>query len=615
MDRDNYWVRIARARRGRRSVLAAAAGGAGFALVGCGDDDKPKTAPTVATRAPVGGTQAAGTSAATQPPASPTVVDLTKLSDDDFYKAIPANPPKTWKDADIKTGGRETRLSLAGNVNYDFHTSAGASRGTELNTPVYSRLVRFSSAEGMKSVYDPDLAGDLATKWEQPDPQTLVFTLANGIKWQNVDPLNGRDFKVEDIAFSFDRGKTLAQSIYKANYGNFETVEAAGTNQVRLKLKSPDPLAIQRVADFSFMVMPPEIGKDADTAKTKIAGTGGFVLKSYTPNVEATFEKNPTHFKTDAQGRKLPYLDGYSLQIVADGTTANTVFEAGKAESMYGEIFPVTFDNFRDFNKRFPNHPLQMHAQGASSWNIIGHHNRPPWNDIRVRRAMNMLLPRETAIKSLFKGNGFVTPYFPWPFLFNAPPPVKDLGQWFAYNPAEAKKLLEAAGILNNSYDVDYFDSPNPAPWIPIFVQEAAQVGLKLNLVKNDAVGHSGKIAAKSWKDFAFEGRGISILDPFVTMRYHTAGQQGNTSDLDDPAVNDIFAKLVTATGDARKQLGKTLWDRMLDQVYELPIAIALARYTWSPKHKNFVSTVTTPFVVGGQCQMDSVWIDPNAKV
>ena len=73
--------------------------------------------------------------------------------------------------------------------------------------------------------WKPELEADLATKWEKPDASTFVFTLAPNIKWQNVAPLNGREFKVDDIKYMINRGQTHAKNTSKTDWLRIQAVE------------------------------------------------------------------------------------------------------------------------------------------------------------------------------------------------------------------------------------------------------------------------------------------------------------------------------------------------------------------------------------------------------
>src|SRR5207248_10290964 len=134
----------------------AGIGATALGLVGCGDDST--TSPTAA---PKGGTTPAGSasaaaSAAASPSAAPTKVDLTKLSDDDFFKAIPVLPAKDWKDSDIKLGGRVVRASNRPIQHFDFATTVTGFIW-DPTASIFNRLVRNNASQDIKSPVTQEL--------------------------------------------------------------------------------------------------------------------------------------------------------------------------------------------------------------------------------------------------------------------------------------------------------------------------------------------------------------------------------------------------------------------------------------------------------------------------
>jgi ABC-type transport system substrate-binding protein len=96
-----------------------------------------------------------------------------------------------------------------------------------------------------------------------------------------------------------------------------------------------------------------------------------------------------------------------------------------------------------------------------------------------------MLHPRDELIKTIFKGHGIGTPYYPWGFSFPTPPTTDQMGPWFKYNPTEAKALLTAAGVPDLDVEVltlaGLYTSQDT-----VLQQEAAKIGIKLNFKTNN---------------------------------------------------------------------------------------------------------------------------------
>ena len=102
----------------------------------------------------------------------------------------------------------------------------------------YNGLLRLKVG-GQYSFTDRTVEGVLATKWEQPDPQTLIFQLRRGVKFHNKPPVNGRELVASDVKFSFER--MLASPFAYLNFfSRIGSVDAQDAQTVVMKLKSPD---------------------------------------------------------------------------------------------------------------------------------------------------------------------------------------------------------------------------------------------------------------------------------------------------------------------------------------------------------------------------------------
>ncbi|HWO93280.1 MAG TPA: ABC transporter substrate-binding protein, partial [Dehalococcoidia bacterium] len=172
MESDNYWKRVARRRASRRTVLRASAvgasGAAAYAAVGCGDDDDDDD--------DGGGTTTTGGGTA----------DTSQL-DPQFQNARYGGI--------LQYGINDPPQTL------DFHTQEPPGSHYCAH-PAYNGLIyRIEDEPGHFS----ELRGELAETWEQPDEQTIVLNIRQGVKWQNVDPMGGRDFTAENVVYNIER--------------------------------------------------------------------------------------------------------------------------------------------------------------------------------------------------------------------------------------------------------------------------------------------------------------------------------------------------------------------------------------------------------------------------
>src|ERR1041384_562173 len=108
-------------------------------------------------------------------------------------------------------GGKAVRIYNQDPV-LDVMATTLAAPTSEIILPVYNRLIRMRNGQDIKSPYVTEIEGDLATKWERPDAETLVFTLTPNVKYQDGPPVKGHAFSADDIKYMFQRGKTLPTS-------------------------------------------------------------------------------------------------------------------------------------------------------------------------------------------------------------------------------------------------------------------------------------------------------------------------------------------------------------------------------------------------------------------
>jgi ABC-type transport system substrate-binding protein len=598
-----YWTRVGHRRAARRTVLGGAAAVAAGTLIGCGDDDAP--GPTASLSPQV----TAGSGAPTAAPTRATPVDLASLSEEEFFKALPESPPKDWTDNDVMAGGRLVRSFTSGSfTSLDPPATNNSANGETFNA-VYSRLVRYSCRQGMKSVVLPEIEADLATSWEQPDPSTLVFKLAPNIRWQNRPPVNGRAFATEDIAYSINRVKAYKGSPHQSTMAIFDTVTALPDGRIQLKLSKPGLSALDQLAQFFAAIVPRELGENVDAARQNAVGTGGMMIKSQALNVDIVFEKNPDFFKTDSVGRKKPYLDGYTLQLFPDRAGATAAFEAKQVDLTYTTLLPTDIDNLFDFYKRHKDVVIQKFPYASVGFTLTPHADKAPWNDDRVRQALTQAIPYEKVIKGLYKGNAIVSPFFPWPYALDRKIAVADLGANYRFDPKAAKALLSAAGFPNGlDFEIAMYNTTEP---ISVAVQqEIAESGFRAKLSRDpDLAAIAQRRTSKNWKDVITFGRVLPFVNPAATWPVYVTGNSQNYSDFSDARFDSLWDSFNRATtADEQRRIGKDMWTAILARVPDVPLPQGDFLWITQPTVRNMVQASWQAQSGSGMGQMDSVW-------
>jgi peptide/nickel transport system substrate-binding protein len=341
---------------------------------------------------------------------------------------------------------------------------------------VYSQLVRFPHGPEQKHPADFAIVPDLAEKWEYKTPTTLVFTLRKGVKFHNKPPVNGREVTADDVKYSVER--FMAKSGFRSRLEPVQAVEVVDRYTVRMILKEPYAPLLNHLANANYVaILPREVEdklKDFNRPEAMI-GTGPFMVKSYQKGVQIVFERNLDYYVKD-----LPYLDGVVIEITPDSTARLSLLRAGKVDlgHMWGYLVPEEAKSLKQTNPEMVMNPTLTIGQGM----IYMRTDQPPFNDVRVRRALALAIDRKAWNDSILYGEGCI----------DAGPVPCAMKEWkleaskldpaktkyvVGYDPAEAKRLLAEAGH-RNGFTVPMFHWPGYAPpWRTYFDLTADNLG------------------------------------------------------------------------------------------------------------------------------------------
>jgi ABC-type transport system substrate-binding protein len=203
-----------------------------------------------------------------------------------------------------------------------------------------------------------------------------------------------------------------------------------------------------------------------------------------------------------------------------------------------------------------------------------------------------------------------VGPFVPFGILYDKLPTVAELGPNYKYDVKAAKDLLAAAGVTNLEVQLDWYESGTNQAISSVFQQSAAEAGVKINLNKSpDLVAHGNAQRSREWKDLIVFAKSASFNDAQATLAFLQKGSGQNYSETDDPALNAINDKLITASGAARKAATQELWDRHLDQIYEIMFPQQFDLYWWNLRMHNWRNTAFSANVGHGEIATEAVWV------
>ncbi len=304
--------------------------------------------------------------------------------------------------------------------------------------------------------------GSLAESWEQPDDTTIVVHIRPGVHWHDKPPMNGRELTADDVVYTFQRNTVQGDfterplKTYEVINLPWESIEATDKYTVVFKLKEPYLGALKAIlSDIQGWILPPEVieqyGDYADWRN--VVGTGSIMLTDYVEGVSITWDKNPDYWGYDPKypENRLPYIDRLRLLYMPEEATRLSALRTGQVDIIHAGTAAVnTLDVVKSLQRTNPEVQVTgyyMRAVGSFSLNV----HKPPFDDVRVRHALQMALDLETINDTYFGGYakwepmgmiGYALPEYYTPFE-DFPEEVK---QYYRYDPEGAEKLLDEAG-------------------------------------------------------------------------------------------------------------------------------------------------------------------------
>jgi peptide/nickel transport system substrate-binding protein len=281
-------------------------------------------------------------------------------------------------------------------VHFDHHLTNNARTSTTLSF-IHSTLLRYKVgpeiAPGTFTV-EPHLA----ERWEEPDDLTYVFHLRRGVTWHNKPPLNGRELVADDVKFTFDRFLNEKANVLREQLEPVERIEVVDRYTVKFVLKEPFVWLPNRLADASGMwiIAPEVVEKFGDLKKPESAiGTGPFLLERYEPNVKTVFKRNPAYFLPGQ-----PYVDGVEWLVIDDESTGLAMYRTGQIDAGPWHWWSVRQADLESLKKSHP-HLLYRDFQSIVAGGLTMRTDQPPFNDVRVRRAISHALDRQGLIEGV----------------------------------------------------------------------------------------------------------------------------------------------------------------------------------------------------------------------
>ena len=475
---------------------------------------------------------------------------------------VPAAPAPAAPAAP-QQGGVLTYASTTGiNNMHPFKQRGAGERRT--GGPVYDLLLSYKFEAGSNYEVNYEVVPWLAERWEQPDPTTYLLHLRKGVKWHDGEP-----FTAGDVVFSYQFIRDPANTFPLASlFAIAQSIEKVDDYTVRIVTKGATPFLLQRLADLNMFIVPKHVVERGDDLNKVAIGTGPFKLKSLDPASKNEYTRNPDYWRAGK-----PYLDGLVVHWKLDEASRLAAVIARELD-IWTAPDKKQAENVAQTTRDVVVTPVTP-GQGEA---VLMRLDRPPFNDIRVRRAVHLALDRDGLVKTAANGEGTINP-----------PGVPGHKQGFAIAPeelmklpgyrqpkdqdlAEAKRLLAEAGYPSGLKATLLYgrDRSTEARLAEPVADSLRRGGIEITLG-----GRTQPEVLKALQEGSFEAAldltHSMLPNERLYLFMHSKGSR-NTFGLADPNLDRILESIDVATSSAdQKRLALELQRHLLDNLYLIP--------------------------------------------
>ncbi|MFI6252178.1 ABC transporter substrate-binding protein [Streptomyces sp. NPDC051016] len=427
-------------------------------------------------------------------------------------------------------------------------------------------------AWGFEAAYDTlvscnkdwSLAPAAAKSWEiSADKKSFTAHLRSGMKFSDGTPVTAQTVK-ETFA---PLAKTASD-----RYGGIK-FDIPDAHTVTITWPDPQPLMNSRVCNPKLASAKYLASKDKNTAPV---GSGPYTYdaKASTAGSVYVLKKNPDFY----DAKKYPYKT-LELRVLSSATAALNALKTGQID---GTV--VTADTYNEA-KQSANVNVMAIESGVTAMMLTDHEGKkiPALKDVRVRKAMNMVFDRDLIAKNLYKGLASPTYQF---FNKKGAAYVKDAGDAYPYNVAQAKKLMKQAGYEKGfTLTLPTMEGQAWTVLLPYVTQQLAELNITVKtktLTGADAISKllSGDYPAPLWTVGASAD---SIQD--ISIGVIPAGYW-NVSHQSDATVEKNWKTILTGSDSESRTAQQAIGKYVLDNAWYVPLVNPQVFYAYSDSVK-----------------------------
>lgn len=428
-----------------------------------------------------------------------------------------STPAASSADAASDTGASSSTATAAAEdgtlrvaLNTDIQTMDVHKTNNDYMVPlnVFDRLFEIKtnadgSTELVKSLVEDYTVSD--------DGLTYNFTLRSGLVFSDGTPLTANDVK-----YTFTRMLALPDSVqtdYAASIAGADAVMDGTATELEgitviddthftVTLSEPFAGFLYELATASCSIMSEknveEAGDQFGLDCSKTIGSGPYVVTSWTRDSSIVLDANPNYW-----GEK-PTVQHVVISIVPDSSTMSMMFQNGELDILDCDYIDAAVVN-STYKTQYADDIVTSSRLGTTYMAL--NENVEPLNDVKVRKAIQMAIDRQTILDTVYNGDGtLVDGIYPKGLIGF----TDDNQGWLTYDPEQAKSLLAEAGYADGftmEIAADNSSSDSTLLVIQIVQQYLAQVGITAEIKSYDPA---------SWLDLRKSGDMVSFVSSWT---------------------------------------------------------------------------------------------------
>lgn len=385
----------------------------------------------------------------------------------------------------------------------------------------------YFSFEVLENVFDTLVAPDenldmgpaLAERWEtSPDQLVWTFQLRRGVTFQDGSP-----FTSADVVYSYRRiiDEKLSNS---DKFSAITDITAPDPATVVIRVKQPTPNLLTNIGGFKGMAIVQRRNVETGQIATHPVGTGPFAFASQRSGDAIVLKANPTYWGG------APQVPGVTFQFISEPTTALSALQAGEID--WTDVVPAQrVEQLRNDDS------IRLAVTPSNDyWYLAMNEARPPWNDVRVRRAIAFAVDRAAIVQATSYGTAAANQLA-----------IPEGNPWYApydgyrLDIDEAKRLLAEAGAKPDRMDMLVTSEyPQTVTAAQVIADNLAALGITVNI---RTVDMATWLDQQNTGDFDMLMMGwLGNIDPddFYYAQHHTDGAN-NAQKYSNPEVDRLL--------------------------------------------------------------------------